>query len=74
MLFRDHARPKGQRSWQVRILPCNWDSKTGLALNLSFIEYATLPPKPIDLNSRNAIKLSKLRNVKLSNAAPQQSP
>jgi hypothetical protein len=73
MLFRDHARPKGQRSWQVRILPCNWDNKTGPPLNLSYIEYATLPPKPIDLNSRNAIKLSKLRNVKPSNAAPQQS-
>jgi hypothetical protein len=74
MLFRDHARPKGQRSWQVRILPCNWDSKTGLALTLSYTKYATLPLKPIDLNSRNAIKLSKLRNVKPSNAAPQQSP
>ena len=26
---------------------------------MSFIEYATLPPKPIDLNSRNAIKPSR---------------
>jgi hypothetical protein len=54
---------QGQRSWQVRILPCNWDNKTGLALNFSCIEYATLPPKPIDFNSRNAIKPSKIRDV-----------